>query len=622
MYEGETPSSFFSFKPEKMNSRKRYGMVLMIRKNLQNACARIFTTGALFVCGSLISAVPTYATTGGASNAPAGIDPALVSSYTDKELTGEQRKFNLHREGILIDKSLQVRNIANTFEFTPSAPDVKFIYSPVYNNPWYQSMKEFDAVAKGEDSQGTKFDIYRGPQGGLVFGSSVKDGSREKYELLFKSDDTVENGKVTKTFPVSIDGTYFKRPGVYRYIIMEKMEEVDFSESDKEAAKVTDDIELRPTLLDRDGKITNTENRNLEEKRFLDVYVEWTITEKSLQVTDVVLHDIPGDLIYTNLPKDGVDQIYSRPEFNGDGTIKRDKDGYIVYQGDEEANTYADPYNPESILSSSKKTGFSDSIYTTYDLVVGKEIAGKGLTNYDIKERRYKFEISIEAPANTALKSYAPARQATYTPEKKDYRTDAKNGTLTITVELPQNEYVLISGLPSGATYNVKEISNEKDARSNEPDTLEVFEIYFAKNLDNMLITDKDAAGDLYNRDTTRANRTTRMMTLQGAYASAAGNGALNAAQEESVGLYKVKNNKDASTGKLAVQKMTPEESNPVAAQVNNVFFLNLRYDNVTTGVAMSVAPYAVMLGAGIIAVTGFKILKKRHDDEDDLDEM
>ena len=597
-------------------------MVLMIRKNLQNACARIFTTGALFVCGSLISAFPTYATTGGASNAPTGIDPALVSSYTDKDLTEEQRKFNLHREGILIDKSLQVRNIANTFEFTPSAPDVKFIYTPVYNNPWYQSMKEFDAIAKGEDSQGTKFDIYRGPQGGLVFGSSVKDGSREKYELLFKSDDTVENGKVTKTFPVSIDGTYFKRPGVYRYIIMEKMEEVDFSETDKEAAKVTDDIELRPTLLDRDGKFTNIENRNLEEKRFLDVYVEWTITEKSLQVTDVVLHDIPGDLIYTNLPENGKDQIYSRPEFNGDGTIKRDKDGYIVYQGDEEANTYADPYNPESILSSSKKTGFSDSIYTTYDLVVGKEIAGKGLTNYDIKDRRYKFEISIEAPANTALKSYAPARQATYTPEKKDYRTDKDKGTLTITVELPQNEYVLISGLPSGATYSVKEVSNEKDARSNEPDTLEIFEIYFAKNLDNMKITDKDAAGDLYNRDTTRANRTTRMMTLQGAYASAAGNGALSAEQEKNVGLYKVKNNKDASTGKLAVQKMTLDE-NSAAAQVNNVFFLNLRYDNVTTGVAMSVAPYAVMLGAGIIAVTGFKILKKRHDDEDDdLDEM
>ena len=588
-------------------------MFLMITKESRKLCAATVLAGAMFLCGINGSALTVLASEGGGT---ASGNATLNSSYTTGPIADTSK--NVGRDNVQIDKTLIVRNVVNTQNggFTPSVPDVKFEYTTNFTNGWYingnAGKKDYEVVvAQGVDSQGTRFNIWRGPAGSLKFGATYQNG-KDTGEIIFAHADAVKDGAVKKTVAVSIDGKAFYRPGVYRYVLIEKMVEVDFSETDKEAAKVTDDIELRPTLLEKEGTTTDisgvTDNSTLQERRFLDVYVAWTPHEDGLMVTDVVLHDIVGDLIYDELDKQ--DQTYSRPQFNPDGTIKRGDDGIILYESNDPENKYADPYDMENILSGSKKTGFSDSIYTTYDLVIGKEIMGKGLTNYDLKERKFKFVVELEAPAGTTLRTYQNVSTSDVT--RADVKTDEATGKQTVTFELLQGQVALISGLPAGSKYSVEEVNNtEKDG---EPDTLEIFETYYAaNNMEKILLTPAHWTGNLEDQ----AARNAELMKRQTAYAKekADNGGTMTAEQEEAAGLVL----KD-KTGEYRIEKMTDEDVKNEKS-VNHVFFLNLRYDNVVTGVALSAAPYVLMILAAV-AGGGIYMMNRKKDDEEEIDDL
>ena len=591
-------------------------MFLMITKESRKVCAATVLAGALFLCGAAVSATTVLASGSGA-NGNGNATP--ISSYTVNPLTDTSK--NVGRDNVQLDKSLVVRNVVNTQngKFLPSVPDVDFQYKVNYTNDWYTSnanknKKDYEVVvAQGIDSQGTKFQVFRGPKDSVKFGETHQNGT-DLGEIHFTHKDQLTGDAVKKMVAISIDGKAFYRPGVYRYVLMETMAEVDFSEADKEAAQVTDDIELRPTLLEKNGTdtdISGKDNSKLQERRFLDVYVEWKPQEDGLMVTDVVLHDIVGDLIYDNLSDQ--DKTYSRPQFNVDGTIKRDeKTGFIVFESNDPENKYADPYDMTNILSGSKKTGFSDSIYTTYDLVIGKEIMGKGLTNYDITERKFKFVVEIEAPAGTTLRTYQNVR--TNNVVRNDPQTNETDGKLTVVFELLQGQVGLISGLPSGSTYKVEEVNNtEKDG---EPDTLEIFETYYAaNNIEKILLTPAHWAGNLEDQSA----RNILLMERQGAYAKkkADNGGTMSAEDEKAAGLVL----KDA-TEKYRIEKMTEEDiKNEKSA--NHVFFLNLRYDNVVTGVALSAAPYVLMVLAAVAGGGIYMVNRKRNKEEDDdLDEL
>lgn len=647
-------------------------MVLMIRKNVAETCARIFTTGALFVCGAMITALNAYATDGGGQNGGStGAATTGVSSYTTGEI--EDTSNNEPREGIEIFKSLKLQNVVQGY--IPSVPDVMFHYSVNYNNEFFAAgTTDYTPVAQITDANGTKADVWRGPKGSLTFGDKVDENGVSEFDLVFHHDDKADGdvpaqgtgkGKddgqkdvMTKVIPISINGKSFKRPGVYRYALIESMQEVDFNETGTQNEQnvtgnkadgsnldgVEADIELQPTLLGgKDADKTNISqltNNQLKEKRFLDVYVEWKPQEDGLMVTDVVLHDITGDLVQSKLSEQ--DQAYSRPKIGDDGRFLRDEQtGYIVYDSEDPEDLYAETYDPASILSGSKKTGFAESIYTTYDLVIGKELMGKGLTNYDIEKRIYRFEVTFNAPAGTVIRRAMPARKSNggptffavaddgtqlkildeasakaIEPGKVSKLTEETYGSTVekMIIEIKFGEYALISGLPSGATYMVKEVDNPNEEKG-QPATLELFETYHADNMEDMILTGSvDAEYNAHSLGD-HAKRNTTIMTKQGEYADTKknGNGVITAAQEKEIGLALADD-----TELLTINKKAAADS------VNNVFFLNLRYDNVVTGVAMSVAPYALMvLAAGVgIGVYAAAKRKSRDEEDDEMDEM
>ncbi|MBQ9512021.1 MAG: hypothetical protein IJR58_02370 [Lachnospiraceae bacterium] len=526
-----------------------------------------------------------------------------VAYYYEKIEPEKPEEYDVKTQGrtITLTKPLRVQNIAH--EYTPSVPDMKFTYRVAYERNTNASVAELNAaktdykntdidskymaVAEGVDANKTKFEVWRGP-----FGAITVD-----EELVFSHGDSVDENKVvTKKINVTISGGdgkdtkgYFTRPGVYRFPIEETgMREIDFGEAGKDEANVTgnDENGVRLTELDRDveSDIVLKEEKQL---RYLDVYVEWNGNEDGFVIKDVVLHDIEGDLDYEKL--NDKDKAFS--EKKTDEVSNEEKTG-------------------------TKKTGFSQSVYTTYDLVIGKEIMGKGLTNYDTTKRLFKFDVTITGPAYTKVGQYLPVNGNMGT--AKDL-TIPESGVLTTSYEMKQGEYVLLSGLPSGVTYQVTEVNNPLDARDNEPDALDVFETYNTNKNDLQDII--EAKQDSMLND--QSARNVHMMTLQGEHATILSEIARVRSDDTLTD-----EQKDEEIAKLEAQKSNLSLVQNVATDtkvlgkrqayesVNNVFFLNVRYDNVNTGVAMSVAPYALMVLAAVIGVGGFLVLKKRRDAE------
>ena len=259
-----------------------------------------------------------------------------------------------------------------------------------------------------------------------------------------------------------------------------------------------------------------------------------------------------------------------------------------------------------------KRSSCHIPVKKTYDLVIGKEVMGKGLTNYDIRDRQFKFILEIEAPAETTVKRYMPARQNGAT--RADFTSDVSTGKMTIELLIKQGEFAMISGLPSGCSYKVTEVDNDADVQNGEPKTSDVFETYYAANDveregKKIIVTDTGKAELLEDQPA----RNVEMMERQGKYAHAVLSEGKSQAEAETL----AKLFKDVATrGILRIEKKAD-----ATEAVNHVFFLNLRYDNVTTGVAMSVAPYAAMVV--VAAVVGGAIYKRRKDDDDnDTDEI
>lgn len=527
--------------------------------------------------------------------------------YYEKIVPDEPEEFDVPTEGktINLTKPLRVRNIAH--DFIPSVPDVDFTYRIAYERNTNAYLSQLNAagtayaaddifsrykpVGMGEDSQATVFEIWRGPIGGIEITEAVQFRHTDAF-------DSGSNDTVTKQIEVKVSGgtgassQYFKRPGVYRYPIEEvTMREVDYSETDMYAANVTgnDKNGNRIVELDRDVQtdITVVENKQL---RYLDVYVEWDSQENGFVVKDAVLHDIDSDLDYKKLNEK--DKLFSEKEQDSDN-----------YKSDEVSNLEQ---------KGTKKTGFSESLYTTYDLVIGKEIMGKGLTNYDINDRLFKFKVTIAGPAYMEIGVNQTVNGARGDSRFAGSEAIPVNGVWEKTFEIKQNDYILLSGLPSGVTYEVEEINNEKDSAVGQPDTLDIFETYNTNRDDLERIIEADSTS-LLNQ---HSERNVRMMEMQGAYFQIVSNSELTDEEKEeslkTVGLVKQLHTDKAPTPKV-IGKREAYES------VNNVFFLNVRYDNVVTGVAMSVAPYALMVAAAVIGVGGFLIVKKRRDA--DLDE-
>ena len=304
------------------------------------------------------------------------------------------------------------------------------------------------------------------------------------------------------------------------------------------------------------------------ELRFLDVYVEWNDMGDGFVIKDVVLHDIADEVAFDS---------YGNYGLGTEGTPA-----------------------PDSEFG--KKAGFSESVYTTYDLVIGKEIMGKGLTKYDIWEREFKFDVELHGPAYMEIGNVRKFSNGNYADSGR--LTLGADGSLVTQVEMHHGEYVVLSGLPSGVTYQVTEINNEKDAINGQPDVLDVFGemIYNTSELSDIIVTATGDAGMLASQH----DRNVRMMELQAMLEEAI------AAGNDFQGLIK-----NRATETMAIVKKKAEDN------ANHVFYMNLRMDTVQTGVETNTTPYIVMVAVAALVliggVVGFILIRRRReaDDED-----
>lgn len=487
----------------------------------------------------------------------------------------------------------------------------------------------YTPVGYGMDANDTEFEIWRGPIGGIKLTNAETDAKSHKGTVRFHHDDDAEKdtdgtGKslavpdgqdelITKKLQVEIVDDAFKAPGVYRYILLEKggeeraMTEWDHEdEKGKKESKVLDDIE---------HNFDKEKNPN-GEIRYLDIYVEWNTDESGLIVKDMVLHNISGKL---------------NGHTHGDYTLGMIQNGKQTPAG----TAKIDPDHKDE----GKKDAFTKSTYTTYDLVIGKEIMGKGLTNYDITERVFTFKVTINAPSYTRIKGTRGAYDTSGLIDRAfrvpsngvlDHKCTNLDGSKTFEVKVKQGEWVLLSGIPSGSTYEVEEVDDWSDPNSANS---ALFENYYSKNMKEMIedpnnlsisaLASQNNNGSMLED---QPRRNTYMMTLQNRLdAVANGKEFVNSTQEELVDvLVNVSGEKTKTTGPITLRKYVHEDTENKVRKtdkdsIDSVFFLNLRRDNVVTGVAMSVAPYALMVVAAVIGVGGFLIVKKRRDA--DLDE-
>ena len=590
-------------------------MVLMIRKTVAETCARAVTAGALFVCGTLITAFPAYATTGVATGGLTGSRDAQVSSveYDNMQTPGRTLE---------VKKPLRVQNKVwydASEKQVPSVPDVLFEYRVAYDrfSEDDEAVKKITAlnaakddyaetgfeaaytpVAMGKDVEKTLFEIWRGPYGGIEL--SVADGTtatqaENRGTVVFGPADQFDQGStdtVTKALTIKIKDNIFKRPGVYRYPIEEAlMREVDFKEAAANEKNVTGNDAQGVRIDGVTPDIVNAEKT----LRYLDIYVEWNSHEDGFEIQDVVFHDIGVELNYDDLNEQ--DQKFS-------------------------AGTSEDVSDDQNMAS--KKEGFPEALYTTHDLIIGKEIMGKGLMREDIETREYVFKVTFKAPAGTKIRRAVPARESNPGPtyfvvgedgttltiaddSKYVHETEKKGSTSTaMEIRLKANQYAMISGLPDGVTYTVEEALNKEEAM--------LFQTYHIHDMENMVMgaTGVPAGSLLINQGDARGNRTAELMKKQALY---------EGGDVEASGLVKERKTKELTI--VAQELVDPNaERTSWAVQTNNVFFLNLRPDNVVTGVAMSVAPYALMVIAAGVGIGVYAAAKKRNrDDDDEMDE-
>lgn len=332
--------------------------------------------------------------------------------------------------------------------------------------------------------------------------------------------------------------------------------------------KLPDNDGANPFSIDGSGSGIVVGDEAAMELRFLDVYVEWNDLGDGFVIKDVVLHDIADEVAFDSYGNYGI---------GTEGTPAPDQEF-------------------------GKKAGFSESVYTTYDLVIGKEIMGKGLTKYDIWEREFKFDVELHGPAYMEIGNVRKFSNGNYADSGR--LTLGADGSLVTQVEMHHGEYVILSGLPSGVTYQVTEINNEKDAINGQPDTLEVFGemIYHTQELSDIIVTASGDAGMLASQH----DRNVRMMELQSLLEQAISEG------NDFQGLIK-----DRATPQADIMKKKAEDN------ANHVFYMNLRMDTVQTGVETNTTPYIVMVAVAALVliggVAGFILIRRRReaDDED-----
>lgn len=498
---------------------------------------------------------------------PSATDPTVeetISTYfLDDGDSAQVDKKNVDNEdykdtvSAYFKKTISLRDYKNKTDFIPSVPDVVYTYEIAPVTGVYTTAQGYKEAT-----------IFDGKEGGVYFGEKSNKVYTDKLTFNHgdnpETDEAVAPGKgkldgdkytMTRLMNFNLDSGVFKGadPGIYRYIIVETNEENIEGVSEETPKDILDDV----------TKIAD-EYRG----RIIDVVVERVSShfdDETRRIAGVALREVQLSWSYKGNGERDHWQIL-------DINDKIKVEGYTPYS-----------FEDKGKYGNSPKEAYSR--YYTFDLLVDKEVTGQGLTDKDVAAT-YSITVDLEGPAGAKVE--VVVSNAESGAPLNDNWTLGTDGKLTKTVGLKNNQSFEISGLPSGATYTIKEAKDSVLSKVLTNTELN-------KTVDGTITMDAaDEKVAKVEHDKAIASSTKDVTN------SVDGDKNVIVANAEKV------------------QKLTWTEEEITGLNdidVQNVLITNERLPITVTGVVMNVAPYALMVIAAAI-FAGLFISKKRQEEE------
>ena len=462
---------------------------------------------------------------------------AMVTKYLDGVITEKitDKADGKHEmdsyKSAAFKKTITLKNQLND-DHIPTVPDVHFDYEfgivKVANDKIEETHKVMDdnKIIK-ED----KVRVHSGIEGVItMLNPTIEFDSTDDAT----ADNDGRNDVITKKVPFELtvapfnaDGKMYDS-GIYRYALVE-------------SEAVMNDGER----IDVTGSITENSLRG----RVVDIVVSKVCpvpTDNTRAITGIIMRE---------------------------AILQKQTDGtYITEWIDEDLKT--DGFTEESGSNWKGENGeIPYTLYTTYDLAIGKEITGQGLANDDLnKYFTFKFSAKINNDAKIQVyKTTSTGTQAFGLEELTG--ADGTNGVEKV-FTLKGTERVQISGLPVGATYSLEETDNQGFTKT-----------YYKNDLEGL---NRDADARFVSMEQT-AEFTAQVVDQIGSNENALAD--------------------------IAIHKMGVDTAGTDAGNVQNAFIVNEMRPVTITGVVMNVAPYALMVIAAAVFAVLF-ISKKRQEEE------
>lgn len=463
-------------------------------------------------------------------------------------------------------KTISLRDYKNKTNFTPSVPDVVYTYK-VYTAPGV------DVTATGTNQYGQPAS-YNGAAINAGIAGGIHFNGNDTAKLAFNhGDDPVNDVPAANTglgkkeedpytmtrlmgFDIDVDKFQNQDPGVYRYLIMEFDEENADASYDGTTKDILDDV----------TKIAD-EYRG----RIIDVVIERVTADPSdgtRKIAGVALREVT-----LSYEEEGQLDSWKIVTVNNDIKVE----GYTPYSFNLTGSTEPGPKE-------------AHSRYYTFDLLVNKEVTGQGLTDKDVAAT-YSITIDLEGPVKNKV-TVVVSNADTGAVEGDDWTLD-EDGKISKTIGLKHNQSVEISGLPSGATYTIKEAKDSVLSKVLTNTELN-------KTVDGTITM--DAADEIVEKvdDVKAIQSSTKDVTN-------------NVDEKKNVIVANAETVKKLKVGDVAA--VVEGETLLEGIDVQNVIITNERLPITVTGVVMNVAPYALMVIAAAI-FAGLFISKKRQEEE------
>ena len=406
--------------------------------------------------------------------------------------------------------------------------------------------------------------VYRGPAGG-VYGGTYVDGTGDSGLIIAfttangTKGTAADGAEVEETGDLTFDASKFQRPGIYRYLITESVVGTGTDAANLAAAGLTA----------RDSGYTTT--------RYLDVYVKYVPVDddNDPSTPDVYQLKMYGAVIFVST-QTGSGQTPGTDDIT---TTTEKTTGFQPGVGSTTSGTitYANDTNVDK--------------YTTYDFIVKKTVSGT------MADRNHEF------PFYVAVSNSISGAKFTYTADASETFTGATNtsgavelsnadftigddAAATSTLKLKNNDKITLVGLPSDQTNPLSVVIKEFN------DTFDTYTASVAA--------------------TSSTDPTLISLTWDGTSAyTGANNGILApvATSETHKSIAVVAGGFDSNYVATPFDLKANDTAGQILTIDNNLTEIS------PTGVVLRVAPFALMLAAGIVL---FLFMRRRRDEAEE----